>query len=162
MKKGIYFLLLFSLISFGLCIKSVSAAEIQENQLYLTRNGQFNLSNMKPGYELMGLKKPTEVWNLAKKGTYKLEGYADNNALYSEYLFTGVTSIKVTLTETGKYYPVTAELYRKDWIFDNKIGDLTAAKDSTKSRTFTGLDKSKNYYLRIPAPCQFKGTVSAG
>lgn len=98
-------------------------------------------------------------WNLATEGSYSLSGSADHSLLYTNYYFTGVNSMDITIRNRGSE-SVTVKVY--------KMGSLDVLRSmviigAEKSKTWNvGTKKDANYYICFSAPCTVSGTVSNG
>ncbi len=95
---------------------------------------------------------------------YDFEGFANNNNLYTQYLFTGVTEVRVKLHAT-KYKPLNAELWqRKTGLFqsDVKVATFnTVEVGYSTETTLFGLDSKANYYIKFIAPAYFTGWIES-
>ncbi len=111
-----------------------------------------------------GLSKPSEKWDLKKEGKYDFSGNAAKEDLYTNYLFTGVTEIRVKLHAT-KYQPLNAELWqRRTKLFqsDVKVATFNTVEVGYSSETtLFGLDSSANYYIKFIAPAYFTGWIES-
>lgn len=157
----------------------VSAESISKsNQIYgvtntyITEEEYLNddnkgVSTIKPGINTgeistFGTSKPKDKWDLSSKGRYDFSGGAAYDALYTNYLFTGVSSVGVKLTAT-KNSPLHAELWQRNTGFlqsDSKVYTFDELKvGNTAETTLFGLSDSKNYYIKFIAPAYFTGWI---
>lgn len=157
----------------------VSAETTNENNqiygeviTYTTAEETFNDNNIgvsfiKPntsGGEIstFGTSKPTNKWNLNSSGRYDFSGGAAYDTLYTNYLFTGVSSVRVKLTAT-KNNSLRAELWQRNTGFlqsDSKVYTFSELQvGNTAETTLFGLSSSANYYIKFLAPSYFTGWI---
>lgn len=102
---------------------------------------------------------PTQTWNIKTEGTYKFEGKANRQDLYTEYLLTGKTSYDIHL-ENRKDAETTVKVYKNvPYGLDKRL--LTEKIPALESEDFSvsGLETDDNIYIRYTAPVDCKGTV---
>ena len=109
----------------------------------------------------------SNVWSWSD-GAYHMSGNTSNTNLYTNYVFTGVSTLKAIFTKADE--PITVELWERTawYLSDAKrdtytISRLTADDISagrTRTATFPGLSSSSKYYLKILAPAHFIATVT--
>lgn len=109
----------------------------------------------------------SNVWSWSN-GPYSMTGNTSNTNLYTNYLFTGVTTLNATFTKADE--SITIEVWeRTPWYqSDAKRGSKTIARLTadnisagiTRLASFTGLTSSSKYYLKILAPAHFIASVS--
>lgn len=98
---------------------------------------------------------PTKSWNLSKSGKYNGSGEAYSSNLYSNYYFTGVSKMKISVTNK-KDTDLTVSIYRKDdWVCYKKV--IVPANGKT---TWTmSVNSSKHYEIKFKAACKFNYSV---
>ncbi len=179
--KNLAFAMFVSLGLFGLCSTNVSAAELpldsenvsieietQENDGTIDFDNitNYNVSTYIPfdtGISLYGTSKPSSTWNLSTQGRYNFEGNSVYHVLYSNYKFTGVTSVKVVVsvdeyTDYFEGFTGTVDLY-KDGLIDTKVSTWDCADGMTTTATITGLKSGSDYYLKFHNPLVFSGYI---
>lgn len=102
--------------------------------------------------------KPTETWNLSSKGTYYGSGNATTVNLFSNYMYTGASKLKVMVNNLGNQ-DLTVEIYRSDdivcyyrYVIPAKEGHIFSMNSNS----------SKKYYFKFIRPCKFDWWVKAG
>lgn len=104
---------------------------------------------------------PISAWDLSKKGRYTLSGSADYSLLYTNYYFTGVNSLDITINNKGSK-SVTVRVYKMSGGSINILRSMVII-GAGKSKTWNvGTKKDANYYICFSAPCTVSGTVSNG
>lgn len=107
-----------------------------------------------------GTSKPTDTWNLSKKGSYSFGGSLNTaRSLYTDYLLTGKSKVKVEVSNNDHQYSLKFKLKRKDAIIDNQIGPTYEVPLGKTGYVEYELDKSSNYYLEFIGPCNFSGSI---
>lgn len=107
-----------------------------------------------------GTSKPEKTWNLSTSGRYGFSGYLNSaRSLYTDYLLTGKSSVKIWARNHHHQYDLKFRLMRKDLIFDNQIGiySVPVGKDGTVN--VSKLDSSKNYYIEFIGVSDFSGYI---
>lgn len=146
---------------------NASAAELDANEFENVVSTQENvgLNDLAPGVtntDLVvpyGTSKPTSTWDLSKDGRYSFSGYLNSvRSLYTNYLLTGKSSVKIYVNNLDHQYSVKFKVMRKDLIFDNQIGSYSVAAGSSGVVTVS-LDSSSNYYIEFQGPCDFSGYI---
>lgn len=159
--------------------QSVSAQTINTNNqiygetiIYVTEeegfsNGNIGVSYIRPTandreISPFGTSKPTGKWNLSSSGRYDFSGGASYEALYTNYLFTGASSVRVKLTAT-KNNSLRAELWQRKTGFlqsDSKVYTFSEVPvGNTTETTVFGLSSSASYYIKFLAPAYFTGWI---
>lgn len=121
-------------------------------------------SMVKEDNSTKGTSKPTVVWNLSTQGMKTFSGGTAYNDLYTNNLYTGVTSVRVVLNAT-KNHSLDAQLWqRRTGLFQS---DLLVETFPTVQVGYTttafvfGLSSSANYYIKFIAPAYFTGSIEA-
>ncbi|MCX8007137.1 MAG: hypothetical protein N3B11_03365 [Coriobacteriia bacterium] len=112
-----------------------------------------------PATAYAGLDVPSSVWNLATQGQYNFSGVAEISDLYSNYLFTGVSSAKIYCQNKRTDKNLTVKLIRDDPVFDTTVSTVYVPKNGSSTWTVTGLSTSNKYYLKFYAPSNFSGYI---
>ena len=176
MKKLKYLIMAAFFFAINILTISVSAQEITTENIIVDRDEPAVISeqNVNVGYVkpftslatpgtsgIKGSSKPSSTWNLATQGDLHFSGNTANTDLYTNYYFTGATSINVDTTVT-KWYDVTIELWRYGLIWDTKLATTTVAvnPNSVNIWILSGLNSSSKYYLKFLAPAYFTGYVT--
>ncbi|MEK5071690.1 hypothetical protein [Sporosarcina sp. FSL K6-1508] len=101
---------------------------------------------------------PTSVWNLSTKGKYPFGGAANNNILYSDYLFTGKSSVVIYVKNTSSTKNLNFEFKEKKLLVDSLRMGVTIVPGGEATIPLT-LDKSANYYIQAAWPSKFEGYI---
>lgn len=101
---------------------------------------------------------PKSVWNLSTQGKYNFSGAANNQKLYTNYLFTGKKHASLYIENTSSTYSITAKFRQKKTLLDSTVYTVTLKPGQWVSRALT-LDQSAHYYLEVAAPSKFKGYI---
>lgn len=109
------------------------------------------------GYSTNDNTYPRTTWNLSTRGKYDFSGDAYGKAtLYSNYLFTGVDRLDITVFNTGTN-SITVTV-KKDGLIDTVVGSFTVSAGGTAVKYYDVDDNSK-YYLCFSGPCHFNGWI---
>jgi len=98
--------------------------------------------NVDSEVQVWSTSKPSNIWNISSKGKYNFEGVSYHQTLYTNYKFTGKTSYKIYVNNTG----------------DNKIkvkatngvttyASTTVGAGKTATLPISGLSKSTKFYI---------------
>lgn len=121
-----------------------------------------SFTNIGSGVEINGTSKPSSTWNLSTAGQYEFSGGTAYNDLYTNYLFTGATDIKVKLHAT-KYKSLNAELWKRNtglFQSDQKVYTFgTLSVGQSAETTIFGLNSGSKYYIKFIAPAYFTGWI---
>lgn len=120
------------------------------------------VDNIGSGIGINGTSKPSSTWDLSSQGRYDFSGGTSYNDLYSNYLFKGVSDIKVKLHAT-KYKSLNAELWKRNtglFQSDQKVYTFdTLNVGQSVETTIFGLNSGSKYYLKFIAPAYFTGWI---
>lgn len=109
---------------------------------------------------MAGTAKPTKDYNLSKK-SYSGGGECNSVDLYSNKLFTGVSKLKIKVTDKGKHAFIV-KVYRRDnahwYSVDTKMHTMKVPKAGDASVTLN-VAKSARYYLLFEPAAKFTYTV---
>lgn len=136
----------------GMFIMPVSADELEG----LTFNPSYISES---GIELYDFQPPstTNVWNLATKGAYHIEGSGNTNAtLYTSYLFTGVSTLSITISNTSSSETTVNVLKQGGWF---AVSSFTVPAGGQVSR-LVNVNSSNKYYLSFSCPCNVSGYIA--
>ncbi len=108
-----------------------------------------------------GTSKPSSTWNWSN-GSYSFHGAADSNNLYTNYKFTGMTKVSITVNNTsGKYdLEVRVKSVEAWWKPDKTVSTAVIPHNGTCTWEISNLDSSKKYYIIFYAPCRFTGSIT--
>lgn len=170
--KVILLVLATTIISSGFNV-TTSASELKtqnlntiniENVVNSETPNNIGVNETGPGENLIvpyGVSKPTSIWNLAKKGRYFFSG-TNNSAgsLYTNYLFTGKSTFKISVKNTDHQVGTKFKVKKKGKIFDKQIGKTYVVKQGKSGQiTIKKLDKSSKYYIEFVGPTKFNGSI---
>lgn len=182
MKKNIQ-LLVWMIVLFVIIISpTVFASEKDSNVEYENVYGEIviadlNTSNNVSPYKLFenpkslefspyGTSKPSgsNVWNW-NNGNCNVSGNSTNTNLYTNYVFTNATSLRLYITKNN--VDLTFQIYQYNAILPDKhiatgtIADIKADElgKVTRIATVSNLDTSKKYYVIFIAPAYFAGYI---
>ena len=107
---------------------------------------------------------PTAIYNLSTSGQYNFSGEAYGTAdLYTEYLFTGVSSIGVSVNNRGANHTITVTLYRRHNVGGSfqysTFVDSFPVSPGHSNCINKSVSSSGYYYVAFSAPCIFDGYV---
>lgn len=101
--------------------------------------------------------KPSKVWNLETKGTYKFHGTNIMDTLYSNYMFTGVTRVRIHIENTGSK-SIMVRLLKSQTGIDFAVTKNTV--EAGESLTWTAkVEKNRKYILRFEHGSSFSGYI---
>ena len=105
--------------------------------------------------------KPTVLWDWTD-GTYYFSGAADYQVLFTNYLFSDITTVTITATNTSSKYDLSVVLKSKEPWYTPDISVSSRVINVGDAQTWTvyNLDPSKEYYILFGAPCKFTGSIS--
>ena len=162
-----------AIVGSGLSV-NVDAAELEskvldsnefKNAVFYKTQKNVGVNDVGPGVAdkdlivTYGTSKPTDTWNLSTKGSYYFEGYLNSvRSLYTNYLFTGKSSVRIDVWNKDNLNSMKFKVKRKDLIFDNTIETYTVKPGQDGYVNLT-LDKSSTYYIEFLGPCNFSGTI---
>ncbi len=123
----------------------------------VTNQSQSLSVNDKEEIEPYSTELPTSIWNISQKGRYNFGGQADKSTLYSNYLFTGVSKVRIRVNNnSGK--TLTVEL-KKDKSGLNTVTSYKRIKANSYAVWTVDIDSSAKYYLRFAAESNFSGYI---
>jgi hypothetical protein len=102
---------------------------------------------------------PTSTWNLSTAGQYNLYGKASVSNLFTNYLFTGVSSARISCVNRSTTTSLKVRLMRDDPFVDTSVSTVTIPKNGTTTWTVTALSSTRKYYVKFEAPCDFTGYI---
>lgn len=101
----------------------------------------FGLSEL-PDYGPFTDQRPTEVWDISKKGAYPFNGSSRGSTLYTNYKFKGKTSYKITINNTGSN-PITVKAKRLTKTYAQT--KISAGKSAVIE--FSNIQKDTEFYV---------------
>ena len=102
---------------------------------------------------------PTSTWNLSTAGQYHFYGKASVSNLFTNYLFTGLSSARISCVNRSTTTSLKVRLMRDDAFVDTSVSTVTILKNGTTTWTVTGLSSTRKYYVKFEAPCDFTGDI---
>lgn len=163
-------LLFLAFIVLGIFNVSAQEITVEKSTIYggtevgeVTTN--INVGTERPTMPLImpyGTSAPSNVWNW-DNGACPVSGIVHNSSLYTNYLFTNVSSLSLGLTES--LFPSKFQLYKKNAIlWDTKIVDIIVdinfADSGIDVYTISGLSQGEKYYFKILPDAEFTGSIS--
>lgn len=108
-----------------------------------------------------GTDKPgkNKIWDISSDGKYSGSGLAGTSDLYSNYYFTGVTKMKISVTNNSSKNKLKVKVFKKGAIFSSS--SVTVPASGTTTWTIS-TDSSTKYYLEFLAPCDFSWYIKKG
>lgn len=105
--------------------------------------------------------KPTSVWDWSQ-GYDDLNGAADYQSLYSDYLYTDVSAMSIYMENLSSKYELSFAVYSLEpwYTSDIRVFYATVPVGGSIGRMISGLYSGKEYYVIVFAPCKFTGHVS--
>ncbi len=100
---------------------------------------------------------PANVWDFSEKGRYNFGGKAGMETLYSNFLFTGASKVKIYVKNYHKE-TLTVEL-KKNKSGINTVTSHKKIKGNNYDIWTVDLDSSAKYYLRFVFPSDFSGYI---
>lgn len=100
---------------------------------------------------------PTDTWDLSKNTKYNFSGKANTETLYTNYLFTGVSKVKIHVNNTSSS-TLKVEL-KKDKSGLNTVTSSKKIEGNNYIEWTVNVDSSSKYYIRFVAPCNFNGYI---
>jgi hypothetical protein len=104
---------------------------------------------------------PSAVWNIANKGQYNFSGYTfDSSYLYTNYIFTGKSSYRISITNLLTSDSTTAKFMGswqlKTYRTVSVIAGVTAIFSLNSNH---GISSSTQWMIRFTAPVKAEGYV---
>lgn len=102
--------------------------------------------------------KPTQEYNLLRED-YHFSGSAELSNLYTNYYFTGVNNISISVNNklASTLY---VKIIRLNGIFSNTVDSTSVYGYCNLYSTFKDLDPNEKYCILFVAPCEFNGYVT--
>lgn len=117
-----------------------------------------------PGISLHTWEPPTQILDLSTSGPYDFEGNAERTMLYTNYQFTGVSTLCFFVENLHSSETVKITVYEVTDLGDGLYHHSTVTTKNVAagdSKTFSvSVSRSKKYVLGFSAPCNVRGTVS--
>lgn len=109
------------------------------------------------GISTYSLSKPSKTWNLATEGRYNFHGTNVAKPLYSNYMFTGVTRVRIHIENKGNKSIMVRLLKSQTGI------DFATTKNTVEageSLTWTAkVESNQKYILRFERGTTFSGYI---
>lgn len=103
--------------------------------------------------------KPLAVWDLIDDGLYYVSGSTSLAPLYTNYLFTGSTTMGVGIRSLTNN-DVIVRVYKRNIFSDTEITHFTVPANGYAHKAISGLSSSSKYYVRFGYPCTIEGYVN--
>lgn len=107
-----------------------------------------------------GLSEPTTKKSLAID-SYEGYGYANNSPLYSNYTFTGVSKMRLTVENNSSKNNLVVKVYQCGFLWDSCVSTVTVPKNGETKWTIS-TEKAEDYYVRFEAPSNFNWKIEKG
>lgn len=135
------FSIMFCLLAIIVVSSTVHAAEVSDEKnigVSFMPPSDDSGSNVTP----YSTSKPSKVWNVKTDGQYDFSGWSYHETLYTNYKFTGKTSYKIYVKNTGSNtITVKAKTSLKTYASTSVGAGKTATID------LSGMDKDKEFYI---------------
>lgn len=82
-------------------VMPVQASSFEEVEIPLSPNVGVSFESPETNPAARGISRPSKVWNIKEKGKYSFSGSSNHKTMYTNYKFTGKTSYKVYVKNTG-------------------------------------------------------------
>lgn len=104
---------------------------------------------------------PTSVWKLNTKGQYNFEGKASWSKLYTNYKFTGVSSVKIKVSNKHSSKQLVVKVIEVGTVLlgTNKTVQTVKVPVSGTTTWTKSISSSEKYYLSFSAPSNFSGYI---
>ncbi|MCR5835451.1 MAG: hypothetical protein K6G88_02965 [Lachnospiraceae bacterium] len=120
----------------------------------LSTNPSYLDDESKDGY------KPLAVWDLIDDGLYYVSGSTYSAPLYTNYLFTGSTTMGVGIRSLTNNNVIVRVYKRNFFSSDEEITHFTVPANGYAHKAISGLSSSSKYYVRFGYPCTIEGYVN--
>lgn len=144
-KKNIFAsLLAVSMIFTMMSTTVVHAQSVKDgsNEVTVTPNVGVSYVSPEETIETRGTSRPSKVWNINSKGQYDFAGSSHYQNLYTNYKFTGKTSYKVYVENTGDN-PITVTAKR----LTKTYGSTKISAGKTGSFEFSNIKSDTEFYI---------------
>lgn len=144
-KKNIFAsLLAVSMIFTMMSTTVVHAQSVKDgsNEVTVTPNVGVSYVSPEETIETRGTSRPSKVWNIKSKGQYDFAGSSHYQNLYTNYKFTGKTSYKVYVENTGDN-PITVTAKR----LTKTYGSTKISAGKTGSFEFSNIKSDTEFYI---------------
>ena len=111
--------------------------------------------------ETFGTDKPyNSEWNLSKEGRYNFSGWCKQDYLYTNYTFTGASSVKIKVKNNSDQ-KITVKLLKQQSGVDWSQSTRHIEKGDTLYWQVDSLSKSSYYYLQFSKGSKITGYIEA-
>ncbi len=143
-----------------LCALVASISLPKTNSFVFAAEENIGVSNIEPTEltedgEILekGVSRPTETWDISKKGKYVFIGDPGGQVLYTNYWFTGKTHYTIKVHNTGSYtLKVKAKRRLKTY------ATTTIAAGDTVTFSFSGIEIDRKFYITFEGS-KFSGYI---
>lgn len=113
------------------------------------------------GVETFGIDKPyNSEWDLSKEGKYKFSGWCIDNYLYTNYTFTGASSVRIWVDNKADQ-KITVKLLKQKTGVDWSQSTRSIEAGESLSWRVDSLDKKSYYYLQFSKGSNVSGYIEA-
>ncbi|MGN0458683.1 MAG: hypothetical protein ACI4IL_06920 [Eubacterium sp.] len=130
-----------------MCVFASDNIGVSTNPNYLNKNI----------YSTYSVSIPSKIYNLGTSGKYEFQGEAYSQDLYSNYLFTGVSKVKIHVENNYKKR-LKVQLKEKKSGINPVVSTQYVEADNMATYTVS-VDSSKKYYIRFVHECVFEGYI---
>lgn len=145
LKRRMFLFVLLGIIIFTTIPTTITYAHTSKIKNYnLSAMYNIGVSDISPENTIAtrGVGTPTKVWNIKEDGKYNFAGSSSYQTLYTNYKFTGKTSYKVYVENTGKT-PITVKAKRKMKTYAST--KISAGKSAAFE--FSNIKSDTNFYI---------------
>lgn len=149
---SVFLALILSLLgSFGTVFASEPNVGLCEKPIYLKYNE----------IETYGIEKPyNSEWDLSKEGKYNFSGWCIDNYLYTNYTFTGASSVRIWVNNKSNQ-KITVKLLKQKSGVDWSQSTRSIEAGKSLSWRVDSLEKSSYYYLQFSKGSNVTGYIEA-
>lgn len=154
---------LMSLVMSAVMAASISSISVSADELNGVTQSPHYLSTLVSDTATYGNYIPSNVWNLSSSGMYNFNGQANGQAaLYTNYLFTGVNSLAISV-KNNHNTELKVKVRRRYSIgsmpASSTVTTFTVNKNSTVSKSVS-VNANYKYYLEFSSPSNFNGYIA--
>ncbi len=111
--------------------------------------------------ETFGIDKPyNSEWDLSKEGKYEFSGWCIDNYLYTNYTFTGASSVRIQVNNKSNQ-KITVKLLKQKFGVDWSQSTKSIEAGKSLSWRVNNLDKSSYYFLQFSKGSNVTGYIEA-
>ena len=115
---------------------------------------------------MAGTSKPSSTWSLKAKtsggnGKYEGTGTCNTVDLYSNYYFSGVSKMKITVNNKSTKKSMKVKVYEYGSWWDSCVSTVEIPANGKTTWTIS-TDSKEKYYLKFFKPAQFSWSIKKG